>query len=132
LLNHFERISEQTGISVNFKQNIQNSHFPPDTALTAFRVIQEGLTNVARHAKVGEVDVRLWVDSKKQILGILVEDDGPGFDVHSILTSNVTTGLPGMYERVALSNGGIDIDSVIGQGTSLTVELPLEPNTQTA
>ena len=86
----------------------------------ALRIIQEALTNVARHAGVGEVTVRLWVG--QDTLGLEIEDRGTGFDP---LAVGVSTGLSGMRERVVLVGGQLTIESSPGSGTFITAELPL-------
>src|SRR5512133_3813902 len=92
-----------------------------------FRIVQEALTNVVRHAGVSEVTVRLWVDRRNQRLGLQVHDAGPGFDVQHVLSTRVSGGRTGIRERVTLLGGQCAFDSVPGAGTRLTVELPLEP-----
>ncbi len=82
------------------------------------------MTNVARHANVKEVDVRLWAN--EQILGLQVEDHGKGFDPQDILRSKPTIGLSGMHERATLCGGQLEIDSEPGAGTCLTAEFPLD------
>jgi signal transduction histidine kinase len=121
----FDRYSRQTGIRVEFPpNNLGRQRFGPNLEITAYRVVQEALTNVARHAKVDTVTVRLWCNEK--ILGIQVEDKGVGFDVDAVFTSRNSKGLLGMWERIDHIGGHMDIVSESGEGTSLTVELPLE------
>jgi PAS domain S-box-containing protein len=123
LLVQFERFTARTSIQVHFKHSGLENRFSSPIETAAFRVIQEALTNIARHAKTGEAFVRLWVDS--QFLRLQVEDHGVGFDPQVALTSNLTSGLSGMQERVSLCNGQFEIESEPGMGTCLTVELPL-------
>jgi signal transduction histidine kinase len=124
LLVQFERFTNQTNIQVHFKHSGLENRFSSQIETVAFRVIQEALTNVARHAKTEEAFVRLWTD--QLFLRLQVEDHGIGFDPQSALTSNQTSGLSGMQERVSLCNGQFEIESESGQGTCLTVELPLQ------
>ena len=88
-----------------------------------FRIAQEALTNVARHARVHEVTVRLWVDAER--VGLQVADRGAGMDADAALTTRSSTGLAGMKERAELLGGEFTLESKTGQGTRLTVELPL-------
>ncbi len=124
LLVQFERFTNQTNIQVHFKHSGLENRFSSQIETVAFRVIQEALTNVARHAKTEAAFVRLWTD--QLFLRLQVEDHGIGFDPQSALTSNQTSGLSGMQERVSLCNGQFEIESEPRQGTCLTVELPLQ------
>jgi len=124
LLSHLDRYTALTGIEVNFKHNGVEGRFSPEIETAAFRIIQEALTNVARHASVKEVDVRLWAN--EQMLGLQVEDRGKGFDPEAIQTSRPTSGLSGMYERATMCDGLMDIETGSGTGTRLTAEFPLD------
>jgi PAS domain S-box-containing protein len=124
LLVQFERFTTRTNIQVHFKHSGLENRFSSQIETVAFRVIQEALTNVTRHAETGEAYVRLWADP--QFLRLQVEDHGVGFNPQVALTSNLTSGLSGMQERVSLCNGQFEIESEPGQGTCLTVELPLK------
>ncbi|HWR65929.1 MAG TPA: CHASE4 domain-containing protein [Bellilinea sp.] len=120
---HIDRFTSLTGVKVNFSQNgLADVRFAPEIETTAYRIIQEALTNVARHSGVNEASVQvLHLDG---LLSIQVEDRGGGFSAESAYTSRLTRGLRGMQERVALVGGSITIDSVPGWGTSILVELP--------
>jgi signal transduction histidine kinase len=121
LLWHFERYTYQTNIQVTFKQNgLEDRRFTPDIETTVYRIIQEALINVARHARVGEVTVRLWVG--QDMLGVEIEDQGTGFDPQA---TGASIGLSGMRERVVLVGGQLAIESSPGSGTYITAELPL-------
>jgi signal transduction histidine kinase len=95
-----------------------------------FRIVQEALTNVARHADVKEVSVGLWTDGER--IGLQVRDAGTGFAVAEALATRASTGLSGMKERAELLGGEFILESGTGGGTCLTVELPFEsgPRTQ--
>ncbi|OGN81649.1 MAG: hypothetical protein A2X24_10870 [Chloroflexi bacterium GWB2_54_36] len=123
LLWHFDRFTSLTGVKVNFSQNgLADSRFSPEIETTTYRVIQEALTNVARHSGAGDASVRAL--HRDGVLSIQVEDRGGGFVAETEFTNNRTRGLRGMRERVALVGGSITIDSVPGWGTSILVELP--------
>jgi signal transduction histidine kinase len=122
---HFENYTTQTGVRVAFKHiGLDDRRFAPELETAAYRIVQESLTNVARHAGVDEVTVRLWADLGT--LGVQIEDRGPGFDVGSILAQSVSSGLAGMHERVDLLEGALTIESIPGSGTVITAEFPLE------
>lgn len=118
-----EQFSTSTGVRVNFQHAGLDRRFPAPLELAAYRVVQEGLTNVARHARVEQVAVRVWVDA--DTLNVQVEDAGAGFDVQKVLSAAQSSGLPGMRERLALLGGQLRIESAPGEGTSLLAEFPL-------
>ena len=84
--------------------------------------MQEALTNVARHATVDQVTVRVWTSA--DCLSVQITDRGSGFDPEAALLSPRTGGLTGMQERVKLLRGKLTIESHPGQGTQITAHLP--------
>ncbi|NJP05020.1 MAG: PAS domain S-box protein [Chloroflexaceae bacterium] len=123
---HFERYQDQTEVQVDFKHHDLEHRSLPDRVVTvAYRIIQEALTNVARHAQVSEVMVRLWVENDQ--LCIKIEDEGQGFQIEIVKQQASSSGLLGMYERAKCLNGTLNIESWPGKGTCLSVELPLLP-----
>jgi len=123
LLWHIERYTSMTNVQVDFGHANLDRRFPPEIETAAYRIVQEALTNVARHAHVSEVRVRLWATDDK--LNIQIEDAGAGFDVGAALAAGGSAGLSGMRERAALLGGHLTIESTPGAGASLTAELPL-------
>jgi PAS domain S-box-containing protein len=123
LITLVERYTNQTGVKVNLKHNDLNRRLASETETTAYRIVQEGLTNVARHANVHQVMVRIWIAS--DLLHVQIQDHGVGFDADAALTNPRTTGLTGMRERAHLSGGQLTIESRSGAGTQLLAELPL-------
>lgn len=123
LLAHFERYTSQTGVVVNFKHQGVDGRFAPELETTAYRIVQEALTNVARHAGVAEVYVR--VRAAAGTLNIQVEDRGSGFDREAVLATPRSGGLAGMQERVTLLGGRLTIEARPGAGTQITAEVPL-------
>ncbi|MBU1612255.1 MAG: PAS domain S-box protein [Proteobacteria bacterium] len=95
-------------------------------ATTAYRVAQEALTNVARHAAATQVEVKLVQDTTE--LTLTVTDNGTGFSPHP-LEERATLGLAGMQERAGLVGGILTIKSTPGQGTVIRLRLPLQPDT---
>ncbi len=103
----------------------------PETEIALYRIVQEALTNVVKHAEAKKVSVLLEVRDSSVVA--IVEDDGKGFDIQqdSGLTSvNVRSqlGLYGMHERAGLIGGRITIESKPGMGTTVFVEVPLQRN----
>lgn len=98
---------------------------PPDLEITAYRIVQEALSNIARHARASQVT--LTVDFTSEGLMLTIEDNGIGFVVPeqpANLVSNGHFGLMGMRERALLYRGHLTIQSAPGQGTKLIVYLP--------
>ena len=124
LIGLFDRYTDQTGIQVDFKHREQQGRLAPGLETGAYRVVQEALTNVARHAGVTVVTVRLWTDGN--MLNLQVEDRGCGFDLEAALRAPRSSGLHGLQERVTLLGGTIIIDSSLGSGTTIAAELPLD------
>ncbi len=95
---------------------------PAETVL--YRVTQEALTNIARHAEASQVTVAMY--REHEALHMRIEDDGQGFDAPRVLQSDQQgLGLLGMQERVELLGGCFELNSTPGRGTQLHVELPI-------
>jgi signal transduction histidine kinase len=119
----FKRYFKQTGIGIQFKHTSLKGRLPARLETAAFRIVQEALTNIARHAGVREAAVRLWLDERN--LGVQIEDRGVGFDAEQALTGHTSSGVTGMRERAVMLGGEFTLESKPGGGTRLTVELPL-------
>jgi signal transduction histidine kinase len=128
LLWHFERYTAQTQVRVAFEQSGLERRFPPEVETAAYRIVQEALTNVARHAGSSEVTVRIWLD--QGLLCLQVEDLGVGFDLGGVPNAGASTGLSGMQERAELLGGRLTVDSGRGVGTCVTAELPVRETAQ--
>ena len=93
-----------------------------------YRIIQEALTNIARHAKADNISIVL--SQRDSTLVVVIEDNGKGFDVKKAMASSLTEshlGLFGMYERVALIGGKLSIESEPKKGTAIFLKVPLNP-----
>ena len=115
-------------MKVEFAHSGVEGRMSPIVETAAFRIVQEALTNVARHAGVPPVSVRVWRDGES--LSVQIADAGKGFDVAAAVAAGKSSGLSGMRERAAALGGKMDIDST-KDGTRLTAELPL-PSTPAA
>jgi PAS domain S-box-containing protein len=119
----FERYTTQTNVSVQFEHRLAaDQRFDPDVETSAYRIAQEALTNVARHAGVMKVIVRLWIDGDR--LSVMIADQGRGFDPQTVDTRS-SSGLTGMQERIALLGGDLRIESAADQGTRVTAIVPI-------
>ena len=129
-------IAEQTaargGFEVHFQPAIPDTRLPPDVETACFRVVQEALTNISRHAHASRVDIDLFHDGDALVLGI--HDDGRGFDVaavHERASAGDSIGLLGMKERATLLGGRLDIESIPGLGSTVRMRCPLpQPQSQ--
>jgi PAS domain S-box-containing protein len=96
---------------------------PDATAIGLFRILQESLTNVMRHAEAHTVELSLTLSDG--VLCMRIADDGKGFDPHAERPASF--GLVGMRERVLIMGGQLHLDTLPGEGTTLRIHIPLEP-----
>lgn len=119
----FRRFTSRTRITIHHNiAPLDEQRFNRTIETAVFRVVQEALTNIARHAGVAEASVTLIVSPN--MLRISVLDDGNGFNVHSKQTG-ASTGLSGMQERVQVVGGRFLLDSAPGKGTLIVAEFDL-------
>jgi signal transduction histidine kinase len=116
------------GLRTNFTSTIESLDIDRGRATAVFRMFQEMLTNVGRHAKASRVNVRVELEANTLVL--TVQDNGRG--VRSAKTAPSSTGILGMRERAALLNGEIHVTSRPRRGTTVAVRLPLANRRGTA
>ena len=121
---HFARYTGQVNIKVDFNHaGLQGHRFAPEIETAAYRIVQEALTNVARHAGVDRVEVGITVDER--VLHLRIQDVGEGFDPDSLSArTGITGGLYGMRERAFMLGGQLKVESAPGAGTLLIADLP--------
>ena len=102
---------------------IEDERVDAGRATAAFRVLQEALTNVARHAQASSVRVRLWTEEAR--LRLEVRDNGCGIP-EATIGESTSLGLLGMKERVLSFGGTVDVHGASGEGTTVEVSIPLE------
>ncbi len=117
-------------LQVDFVFRNLAERLPIEVETTLYRVIQEGLTNIARHAKAHNASILL--EQRAASVRVILEDNGVGFDADAVTYSQKSLGLQGIRERVALLNGTLVIESQPGQGTSLFIEIPLTESKETS
>jgi signal transduction histidine kinase len=102
----------------------------PEVEIAIYRIVQEALTNIAKYATASSVSVILRFRDSKVIA--IIEDNGRGFDVNGVMASKgeKQLGLYGMYERASLIGGKLTIESEIGVGTTIYLEVPHSINEQ--
>ena len=113
--------AEQTGIAVEFVPTLSERRLPFEVETALYRIVQETLTNVVKHARASRVSVVLT--RKDDSVSMIVEDDGVGFD--PARTRDDGLGLVGMRERVGLLGGRLTVESRPGAGTTFVAEVPL-------
>jgi signal transduction histidine kinase len=116
-----QTFSESSGIAVDLEAPIGAERLPREVETTVYRIVQEALTNVVKHA--GAHNVSILLVRRDSAVTAVVEDDGRGFEPNDIATDRL--GLQGMRERAELHDGRLTIESAEGRGATLRVELPL-------
>ncbi len=122
---YIDDYANKSGLKVDFQpRNMEKERLPRDMEIVLYRVIQEALTNILRHANAAHVSV--VIERQTTRLHLSVIDDGCGFDMERMLgMKNRGLGLLGMQERIELLGGTLMFDSRPGQGTRVSVELSL-------
>jgi signal transduction histidine kinase len=111
---------EQTGLRVDLESRFGEERLRPEVETALYRIVQEGLTNVVKHAGASRVSILLT--RRDEAVAAVVEDDGAGFD--PTVPPEDGLGLVGMRERVGLVGGRLSIESSEGGGTTLLAEVP--------
>jgi signal transduction histidine kinase len=114
-----ETFAEQTGIAVDFESRAGEERVPAEVETALYRIVQESLTNIVKHAHARHVSILLT--RRQRVLTAVVEDDGSGFDAAAAANG---FGLEGMRERVALLDGRLELETS-SSGTTLVAEVPL-------
>ncbi len=117
---------EPMGIDVSFEVLGRERRLAPEIEITLFRVGQESISNIARHAEADSVTIK--IEFREKALSLSVEDDGQGFRPEEISAAGRKVrglGLLGMEERVALIGGELTVRSEPGKGTEISVVVPV-------
>jgi signal transduction histidine kinase len=125
------RVASRAGLEHGFKAYDLDTRLAPEVETACFRIAQEALTNVLRHAAATNVSVE--IASSDSDLHLLVQDNGVGFDVRSALSRTglgASLGLQGMQERAAAIGGSLDITSNLRRGTKVQATLLKRPQSQ--
>jgi len=117
-----EDFSGRNGIASTYVHQDPTTVLPAELAICIYRVVQESLSNIAHHAQASHVEVELICDD--DLVYLSVRDNGVGFDAASLTHAGTHLGLLSMKERVRLAKGRLDIDSTLGTGTHIRVEIP--------
>jgi PAS domain S-box-containing protein len=106
---------------------IKGERFPSDIETNLYRIAQEALNNVSKHAGAGKVEIQL--EKRNNIIVLIIADDGVGFNPKTKYIQNKGIGLVGMQERALLIGGQVEIESTAGEGTTLFIRVPV-PSTK--
>jgi signal transduction histidine kinase len=123
---YFDRQSRSSELEIQFSADLPPQRLDPGVETACFRIAQEAMTNVLRHAGATRVRVELRVDDGT--LELLVEDDGKGFNVPAAqarAAGGASLGLLGMEERADLAGGRIELHSALGSGTRIRARFPI-------
>jgi signal transduction histidine kinase len=118
-------ISRRTELSIRVQSSL-HGRYAPNIETALYRIVQEALTNTAKHARAKNVEIHLT--NVAQTLHCLVQDDGVGFEAPQSPSGQhrAGLGLVGIRERLAAVGGTLQVDSTVGRGTELLVRIPLE------
>jgi signal transduction histidine kinase/ABC-type uncharacterized transport system substrate-binding protein len=124
-LNQYE---ERSGTRVSFAaEESSDIVIPGPIAVSLYRILQEALTNITKHAQANRISARLIVDPAE--IQLIVSDDGVGFNLNEIITRKIEVrglGLIGMRERIELLGGALKIETGNGNGTTLKATVPIK------
>jgi signal transduction histidine kinase len=102
---------------------MEKGTLPAEVVATLYRIAQEALSNIAKHAQATSVDIIL--ERSPDNVSLIIEDDGVGFDPNEVSSrGNGGFGLMGMRERAALVGGMVEIESQLGKGATVIVRIP--------
>jgi PAS domain S-box-containing protein len=125
LTQYVQNWSQHFGVNVQLHASPgSGEHLPPEVAITIYRVAQEALNNIVKHARAARVDVVL--ERRGGYVSLVIEDDGRGFDQAAAESGRPRFGLIGMRERAALVGGELQIESAPGRGTTVFLRTPVE------
>jgi signal transduction histidine kinase len=122
LRQYIETFCHQHNMIVQFEAvRLDDTRMPIEVETALYRIVQEALTNVARHAQATQADVILERRGDRLIL--IIEDNGVGFDP-DVAVPGDRLGMVGMKERAEMLGGDLEVESEIGKGTTILVEVP--------
>ncbi len=120
----FNQIEKPSGLKIEFYENMGEKTRPDiQIELNLYRITQEAINNVIKHSKATEVFVQLMLHSNEIIYTF--EDNGVGFDKLNTTTGRKGIGLKNIHNRAMAMSGHCDIDSAVGQGTTITIVIPI-------
>jgi light-regulated signal transduction histidine kinase (bacteriophytochrome) len=124
---YIEEWGQRSGLRFDLHLTLSDRRLPPIIETTLYRIMQEAITNVVKHAKAKNVGVILKATPDEAVM--IIEDDGQGFQVEHeepALAPSSRLGLLGIRERIALVGGALEVESTPGHGATLIIHVPLE------
>ncbi|HWF60106.1 MAG TPA: sensor histidine kinase [Nitrospira sp.] len=122
--------STHTGIQSSYVHNDPVTTLPDEVTIGIYRIVQESLSNVARHAQASQIEVELMCD--EEMIDLSIRDNGVGFNLEQFSKPSGHLGLLSMKERVRLAQGMLKVESTPGHGTHIRVHIPLTQGGQHA
>ena len=124
LANYIQDWSLRAGVRADLHTTgLSSARLTSEVETTLYRIAQEALNNIAKHARAENVDVIL--ERRPDYVSLIIEDDGVGFDQPAPGTQRQGFGLLGMQERAALVGATVQIESAAGEGTTIIVRMPV-------
>lgn len=117
------RIEKGNSLGVRLLVDEELSRIPSEVETATYRIIQEALTNVRRHARDNHAEVE--IRKEKNYLIVRISDKGCGFDIEAVNTEGDNWGLIGMQERAKAVGGSLGIRSALGKGTTISLMIPI-------
>ncbi len=121
-----QEFQQRTGLRSRFRSSLSTVSLGPHEASSVFRIAQEALTNITRHARATSVDLQL--DRRENVLHLIIQDDGRGITTDEA-AGRSSFGLVGMRERALLLRGSVEITGRPGRGTRVHLQVPLRGDT---
>jgi PAS domain S-box-containing protein len=119
-----DRMGQFSELEIKFEHPDLDLRLPSEIETGAYRIVQEALTNIIRHAAARQAWIKIRLETERLI--ITIEDNGQGFVVAETMAVTKSMGLSGIFERASLLKGSLTVDSSPGLGTRISVWLPLE------
>ena len=120
---HIKEFAEYASLDIDFREQDVPVHLPMPITICLYRLLQESLSNIRKHAKASHVDVVL--SGRSEEVELCVRDDGTGFNCGEKAEGSKGLGLTSMQERVRPLRGRVSIESQPGRGTTVTVTVPM-------
>ena len=124
LQNLIGKISGRSGLQISFTAHELEGRIEETTEISIYRIILELINNIVKHANADKVSIQLVKYPK--YINVIVEDNGQGFDYSRALEEKKGIGLGNVLSRVEFLKGTVDIDSAVGKGTTVVIEIPYE------
>ena len=120
---HIQEFGRKNSIKTNFIVHLQETDYPENISLPLFRILQESLNNISKHANAKNIIVSMIQEGRN--IEFTIVDDGIGFDIKQIKDKR-SFGIMGMKERVTITGGRFEVTSIQNQGTTIKVNIPIK------